>query len=87
MSVRLIFQGNYRLFRALLLAGGAGVIVLAAAVGILALLPFPHTRAHYLIAGSSPALAGLIALLAHARWECIRMRRWAARDSGENGRE
>ena len=49
----------------LALAASAGLV--AAAVLLLIVLPAPHTRAHYLIAGTAPSLAGLSALLARTQ--------------------
>jgi hypothetical protein len=65
--------------RIALLAFGAVTACVAAAALMLMVLPTPHTRAHYLIAGTSPTIAGLIALLARTHRERTRPRRMAVR--------
>ena len=52
-----------------MLALGAAVGLVAAAMLLLMVLPAPHTRAHYLIAGTAPTLAALLALLARTHRE------------------
>lgn len=61
-------------------AFGAAVWCLMAAALILMVLPRPHPRVHYLIAGTAPAVAGLLALLARTQRERARSRsRWVVR--------
>jgi hypothetical protein len=54
-----------------------------AAALLLMVLPRPHTRVHYLVAGTAPAIAGLLALLARTQRERARSRsHWVARRAG-----
>jgi hypothetical protein len=56
--------------------------LIGAAALLLMILPAPHTRAHFLIAGTAPTLLALIALLAWTRKDHIRPRSLNVRRAG-----
>jgi len=69
-----VYRGTGNGLRIALTAFAAAVGCVAAAALFLMVLPTPHTRAHYLIAGTAPSIAGLIALLARTERERKRAR-------------
>lgn len=69
-----MYRGTGNGLRIALTAFAAAVGCVAAAALFLMVLPTPHTRAHYLIAGTAPSIAGLIALLARTERERKRAR-------------
>ena len=79
MSIRLIYRGKPSYLRIALVAFGATVGLIAAAALLLMVLPAPHTRAHYLVAGTAPTLAALFALLARTQRERNRPQGFAVR--------
>jgi hypothetical protein len=79
VSIRLIYRGKPRFMRIALLAFGATAGLIAAAALLLMVLPTPHTRAHYLIAGTTPTLAALLALMARTQRERKRPQGFAVR--------
>lgn len=81
MGVRLVYRGSGQL-RVLLIAFLAAVACVASAALILMILPAPHTRIHYLLAGTSPAVAGMVALLARTERERRQTRRCVVRRMG-----
>jgi hypothetical protein len=79
VGIRLIYRGTGNGLRIAFMAFAAAAGCVAGAVLLLMLLPKPHTRAHYLIAGMTPTVAGLIAMLVHIQRERARPRSWVVR--------
>jgi hypothetical protein len=77
--VRVIYKGRASALQIALLAFGATAGLIGAAALLLMVLPMPHTRAHYLIAGTAPTLAALLALLARTQQERKRTRNFTVR--------
>lgn len=76
----MVYRGSGTSLRIALWAFAATAICMMAAALILMVLPRPHTRFHYLVAGTAPAIAGLLALLARTQRERTRSRsRWLER--------
>jgi hypothetical protein len=73
VGIRLVYRGRGLEFRIALLAFLAAVGCIASSALLLMVLPNPHTRAHYLVAGTAPTVAGLIVLLARTHRERARM--------------
>jgi hypothetical protein len=63
VTLRLIYSGNAGRRRIAMLTAGLAVTFTAIVLMVLRLLPAPHTRTHYLIAGSAPTGIGLLAAL------------------------
>jgi hypothetical protein len=64
VGIRVVYRGN-KPWRAVALSVLAAIGIMAASGLLLMVLPPPHGRIHYLIAGTAPVIAGLIALRAH----------------------
>ena len=61
MTLRLIYSGSLGPRRVALLGLGTALTFAAIVLVVLRLLPSPHTRIHYLIAGTTPTGLGLLA--------------------------
>ncbi len=61
MTIRLIYSGSLGRRQIGLMVIGMALAFAAIVVVVLRLLPLPHTRLHYLIAGTTPTGLGLIA--------------------------
>ena len=77
--MRLIYRGNGNELRIALTAFAAIAGCVAGAVLLLLLMPKPHTRVHYLIAGMTPTILGLVAMLVWVQRERTRPRSWVVR--------
>jgi hypothetical protein len=77
--MRLIYRGTGNGLRIAFTAFGAAAGCVAGAVVLLMLLPRPHTRAHYLIAGMTPTVLGLFGMLVWIQRERTRPRSWVVR--------
>ena len=77
----MIYRGKASGLQIALLACGAAAGLVGAAALLLMILPTPHTRAHYLIAGTAPTFAALLALLARTQQKRKRWRSFAVRRS------
>ena len=75
----MVYRGSASFLHIVLLALGAAVGLAAAALLLLMVLPTPLTRAHYLIAGTAPTLAALLALLARTQRDRKQTRGFAVR--------
>ena len=79
MAIRLVYRGTGEGLRIALTAFGAVTGCVLAAVLLLLVLPAPHTRTQYLIAGTAPTTIGLIAILLRTQRERSRPRGMAVR--------
>lgn len=75
----MVYRGSASFLHIALLALGAAVALVAAALLLLMVLPAPHARGHYLIAGTAPTLAALLALLARTHRDRKHTRGFAVR--------
>ena len=65
--------------RVLFSALAAALGLIFAAVLLLVILPTPHTRLHYMVAGLGPALVVLLVIGARTERDRARVQRWDAR--------
>jgi hypothetical protein len=63
VKYKLIYSGNLGPRRVALLAVTLVFSFTALVLAVLSVLPTPHTRAHYLLAGTTPTCIGLVAAL------------------------
>jgi hypothetical protein len=70
----LVYRGRASALQIASLAFGAAAGLIGSAALLLMVLPAPHPRAHYLIAGTAPTLAALLAVLARTQQERKRTR-------------
>ena len=70
----MVYRGKASGLRIALAASGSAAALIGAAALLLMVLPVPHTRAHFLIAGTAPTIAALIALLARTHKDRTRPR-------------
>ena len=59
----MVYRGNAAGLRVALVAFMAMTAFVASSALLLLVLPAPHTRGHYLLAGTAPTVAGLLAML------------------------
>ena len=59
----MVYRGKAAGFRIALIAFAALAVFVASSALLLMVLPSPHTRAHYLLAGTAPTVIGLLAAL------------------------
>jgi hypothetical protein len=79
VGVRLIYRGRGYGLRIAFTAFSAVAACIAGAVLLLMLLPKPHSRAHYLIAGMTPTILGLFGMSVWIQRERTRPRSWVVR--------
>jgi hypothetical protein len=79
VGVRLIYRGRGNGLRIAFTAFGAATACVAGAVLLLMLLPKPHNRAHYLIAGMTPTVLGLFGMAVWIQRVRTRPRSWVVR--------
>lgn len=70
----MVYRGKASGLRIALVASGSAAALIASAALLLLILPAPHSRAHYLIAGTAPTLIALGALLARTHKDRTHMR-------------
>ena len=74
MTLRLIYSGSFGRGQIAMLLIGIAVTFAAIVLVVLGLLPTPHTRIHYLIAGTTPTGLGLLAARAWIERQRLRTR-------------
>jgi hypothetical protein len=86
VKYRLIYSGELGPQRVALLAVALVFSFAALVLGVLSILPAPHTRTHYLIAGTTPTCIGLVAALVWIERKRIRPMTVVRRVSSEGPR-